>query len=78
MLYNELMRIDKFNNLGFWQKKLLKKLKKDEIEFCKKFLISNENLSNNDFAFKVNRLFIDEKNPPKNRHIMVEIIGACI
>ena len=72
------MRIDKFNNLGFWQQKLLKKLKKEEIEFCKNFIISNESISNDEFAFKVNRLFIDEKNPPKNRHIMAEIIGACI
>lgn len=72
------MRVNKFENLGIWQKKLLKKLKKDEIEFCRKFLIENESLDRNEFAKKVNRLFIDEKNPPKNRHIIAELIGACI
>lgn len=52
-----------------------KKLKKDEMELSLKFIEENSHLDRNDFEYKLNRLFMDNRNPPKNWKIILELLS---
>jgi len=48
------------------EKKLFKKLSKFELSYVDAFVFHNRDLSTNDWAEKVNRLFLNDPDKPKN------------
>lgn len=71
-------RIEKFNSLKNHQVigKIYKKLNKDDILFCENFLKENENLNNDDFAFKVNRLGLNGEKSKNINNIWALLIQS--
>jgi hypothetical protein len=59
------------------QRRLFEKLTKDELEFLETFVSENEFLNENDYAFKVNRLFLDQKDKPKNHSTIWALALQC-
>lgn len=55
-------------------RKLLYKLNTSEISHLNKFVLHNNNLDKNDFAFKATRFFLDSKEQPKRLGIIVELL----
>lgn len=60
-----------------WFSKLFLKMKKDDDLFCINFIDDNKDLKNDEFEKKVNRVFIDKSDKPKNWKIISEIL-TCI
>ena len=71
-------RIEKFNSLKNHQVigKIYKKLSKEDILFCENFLKENGNLSNDDFAFKVNRLGLNGEKSKNINNIWALLIQS--
>jgi len=69
-------RYQKMMNLNThpWYSKYIPKLKQTEILFIQHFIESNNQLDRNDFQYKINRLFIDDSNRPKNHPLITEIL----
>lgn len=72
----------KINFLNFknhpYYSKYFKKLKESDIEFCINILEQTNNLNKNDYSFKIVRLWLDQKNKPKNWTIIEELLIASI
>jgi len=73
-------RLDKFieNQSHVILGKLYKKLKIDDFKFCEKFLEETAHLESNEYAFTVNRLFIDGKNKGINGKDVWAILTNCV
>lgn len=71
-------RIEKFNSIKNHQVigKIYKKLSKDDILFCENFLKENGNLSNDAFAFKVNRLGLNGEKSKNINNIWALLIQS--
>lgn len=71
-------RLKTFESLGnhLWYSKIVKKLKVEDKKFCLQFLKENAHLDKNDYAHKVNRLFIDQDNKPKNATLIWEVLSV--
>lgn len=72
-------RLEKYDNFRAhpWFSRLFVKLKQADDSFCLDFIKQNEHLSKDDFEKKVNRVFIDKSDKPKNWKIILEIL-TCI
>ena len=67
-------RFDNYSIKGPYQKKLFEKLKKNEIQLIKDFILQNESIPREDFERLLNRFFL-HKNRPKNWAIILEILS---
>ena len=72
-------RADRFLALqnDIFYSRLVKRLKADEREYCLNFCNQHNDLDVNQWAFKVNRLFVDELQKPKNATLMWELLSIC-
>jgi hypothetical protein len=70
-------RLEKFESLQNhpWLKKSWGKLKTVEREIARQFLNENAQLDRGQFEFKVNRMFLDQPNKPKNWTIILELLA---
>ncbi len=68
-----------FSNQMRWHPigKLLKRMTTEERIACLDFIIENDTLSKDDFAFKANRWFLDNPNKPKHYTEMVDVVTQC-
>jgi hypothetical protein len=64
---NKMKRKDQFHSYKNhpWLCRVFKKLTKADVLFCETYLAENDHLTKDDFQLKVNRLFMDDRNPPK-------------
>lgn len=64
--------------IGLWghayYKKFMFKLKDLELAIIADFIKENEDLSRDDFVYKVNRMFLDNPNKPKNYALIQELL----
>jgi hypothetical protein len=69
-------RFDAFESLSRdpWYAKYKKKLTQQENILCYEFLVDNKDCDNNQFCHKVNRMFLDKGNPPKNWTLIMELL----
>lgn len=56
---------------------IMRKLSLHEISQCMKFMVDTADLSRDDFAHKLNRLFLDCPEKPKNWVIMDDMMTRC-
>lgn len=72
-------RFNFFNNLKThpWYSKYIPKLKENEIIFIREFIESNNQLNRDEFQYKINRLFIDDKIKPKNHPLITELLTVA-
>lgn len=70
-------RLNKFYSFKdhAWLKKSYSKLSNTSIELAEDFLRINESLNKDDFEFKVNRLFLDNSNKPKEWVVITELLS---
>ena len=73
-------RIDRFNELQNHPmlKKEFKRLTKTEFNFCVEYLRATENLDDNSYAEKTNRIGIETKLEFKNKVTIWSILSQCI
>lgn len=57
-----------------WHGKVFAKLKKSEVEQCQTFLRENESLDIVTYEQKVQRMFLDQSEKPKNWTVMNELL----
>lgn len=60
-----------------WLKKAYAKMTKKDLEIAINFIESNHSLSPSEFEHKVNRMFIDKIDKPKNFTIILELLSCC-
>lgn len=72
-------RLDKFKSFEThdWLGRLYKKLRKEEVEIAVNFLIQNADSSKDVFFFKINRMFLDNSNKPKNFLLIMELLSCA-
>lgn len=62
-----------------WFGRIYAKLTAPALIMALAFLEDNKDLSGDDFAFKVNRMFLDQPNKPKGWQIIMDLLtAACI
>ena len=71
-------RLEIFKSIGShpYLKKSFLKLKQDDINFCIKFINDFDSFGNDDFESKINRIFMDNDNKPKNFKIICEMLSC--
>lgn len=57
-----------------WLGKAYKRLSMAERELVRRFIVDNNNLDKGAFEFKVNRMFLDQPNKPKNYTTILELL----
>lgn len=60
--------------IGKW----MLRLKDDDLTFCEMFLSNNQGLTDSDFVFKVNRMFLGKDDKPKQWSLISDILAASI
>lgn len=76
IINKRLIKFDTFQTHP-WLRKLYNKLKKEEILICYKFIKTNELLNQSDFEIAINRMFLDNKNKPKNYTLILELLSCA-
>ena len=61
--------------LNFMTQKLYNRLSNIDKEMIKSFIENNLHLSKNDFEFKLNRLYLDKNDKPKDYLSILEILS---
>lgn len=56
---------------------LYKKIRPEDHQFCLNFLKDTEELNDDDFSAKINRLWMDDPNRPRTSGEMWAILMAC-
>lgn len=57
-----------------WLGRIYGRLTKAELAFCQELILANEHLSKGDFELKINRLWLDREERPKNRFVISELL----
>lgn len=72
-------RLEAFESLqtDAWYRRVFKRLRAPDVEFCREFIAKNDALDIHDFEMRVNRLFIDDRNRPKAGSFMVELLASA-
>jgi hypothetical protein len=77
--YNEVMnqRLMNFENLAHhaWLKRLFLKMKSQDLDIAREFLIMNAGLSKDDFQHAVNRMYMDSAEKPKHWTEIQELLS---
>lgn len=72
---NRLRNFNQLKNHIMYQKHF-KKLSKIDVEFCEEFLAHSSDLNRDDYANKINRLFLDKTDKPKNWTVIWELLSV--
>lgn len=72
-------RIDKFKTLRVHPRhsKMIAKLSLFDLAYCDAWIQANDELDQNDFEMRVNRMFMDNPDKPKNWATIMEVIATC-
>lgn len=73
-------RLNRFNDLRKHPviNKMFKKLTKSELQFCTDFIMECSDLTDAQFIAKANRLFIDQKEKPRNWKDIADLMSNTV